>query len=197
MDGGCPSTYLVHLTTQTAQHIEEDADEQRRNGRLLEEQTRDGQEQGAGQGQPLAGIPGLAPSHVPQVAQVCEQVADAGGHIGPAHQPGHRLRVDGVGGEEGARGQDRPHGGQEGARHLHHQPGGHAVEQVVDQVEAPRRKAAAQQIVQPEAKHAQRSPGAVGATVRQRCSPEVVREAPLPRSSPDTSALPRMARLRK
>jgi len=82
--------------------------------------------------------------------------------------------VNWVGGEEGAGGQNRPHGGQERSGHSHHQGGGHTMEQIVDQVEAPRRKSPADEIVQPEAEHAQRSPGAVGSAVHQWSAPKVV-----------------------
>jgi len=176
-------THLVHRSAESAHHVKEGADQERRDGCLLAEQTGQGQEQGGSQGQPLARIPGLAPPHVSQVAEVREQVADAGGHVRPTHHSGHRFRVNWVGGEEGAGGQNRPHGGQKRSGHSHHQGGGHTMEQIVDQVEAPRRKSPADEIVQPEAEHAQRSPRAVGSAVRQRSAPEVVREAPLPGSS--------------
>lgn len=154
-------THLVHLSTQSAHHVEGGAHKQRRHGRLLAKQRRDGEEQRRREGQPLAGIGRLSPTHVPQIAEVGEQVAHAGGNIRTPHHTCHGLRVNGMHCEERPCGQHSPEGGKQRASHTHHQRRRHAVQQIVDQVETPWHITAGHQVIQSEAQHAQWPPRAV------------------------------------
>ena len=178
-----PAVYLVEERDHLAQSqpVEDAQLVQRRHRQhrhpLLLPQHAAGRQAQAPQ-QPDAGAPGPLVAPEPAVAHVTqqrEQEEERGAHVGAAHHARHRLRVDGVGGEQQP-GQQAPgpaaqqQAGQQGEEARHGPVEGH-----VDQVVAPRVQPA-QGVVETEGQGAQRPVGLVAAAVREQGAPEVVVE---------------------
>jgi len=128
LEKGSVTYPITFFPSNGGQDIAQSAQEQCRDGRLLAEKCCQRQDNGEDQGSPLP------VQHVPAVGQVAEQVANTSGQIRPAHQTRNCLRMNGMGGEKSAGGQDSNPGWQQSSSHQDHQPRGHAVEHYVDQV---------------------------------------------------------------
>ena len=135
------------------------------------------------QGQPLHATPNVAPASpaaVTHVAQQGQQEEEGGSNVCPAHDPGHGLCVDGVGGEQEP-GQQAPRAlpqeqaGQPGEERRHG-----PVQTHVDQVVSPGLQPP-KGMVEAEGEGAERAVGLVAAAVGEQGAPEVVVEDVDPR----------------
>lgn len=110
---------------------------------------------------------------VADVAQQGQQEKEGRAFVGPAHDPGHCFRVDGVGGEEQA-GQQAPWAASEQQASQHGKQARHGpVEGHVDKMITPGLQPT-HKVVEAEGEGAERAVGLVAATVREQGAPEVV-----------------------
>lgn len=107
------------------------------------------------------------------VAEERQQEEHGRTHVRPSHHAGHRLRVDGVRGEEEACQQAPGSPAQQGAGEGCEEGGNQNVEGQVQQVVTPRAQAV-YSVVEAEGEGAEGAEGFVAAAVRQQGAPEVV-----------------------
>lgn len=117
---------------------------------------------------------------MPHVAEERQQEERGRAHVRPPHHAGHRLRVDGVRGEEEACQQAPGSSAQQGAGEGREEGGDQRVEGQVQQMVTSRVQAV-HGVVEAEGEGAEGAEGLVAATVRQQGAPEVVVQDVRPR----------------
>lgn len=135
--------------------------------------------------------PGPAPAHRPgsgvpaemavsRVAEKRQQEERGRTHVRPSHHAGHRLRVDGVRGEEEARQQAPGSSAQQGAGEGCEEDRDQYMEGHVEQVVPPRAQAV-HSVVEAEGEGAEGAERLVAAAVGQQGAPEVIEQDVGPR----------------
>lgn len=127
---------------------------------------------------PRSGVP--AETAVSRVAEKRQQEERGRAHVRPSHHAGHRLRVDGVRGEEEARQQAPGSSAQQGAGEGCEEGRDQDVQGHVEQVVAPRAQAV-HGVVEAEGEGAEGAEGLVAAAVGQQGAPEVIEQDVGPR----------------